>query len=138
MSSALGGARLFASGDPLVMAEPAVSLAEVSWLVLSRLLPTTPIMATAAAAPAIAKRSRPGRRRLVLSSGVTEALKGRAARWACSAARLALIRATRVAGMGSGAGSPDRMARTPVRSSSSGDVSPRWWGVVRVLTSMLL
>ena len=77
------------------MAAAAVVFDNAGWMVLNRLLPTTATRTTAAAAPAIANSSRPGRRREVASSGVTEAPEEPAARWACSAARLALIRSIR-------------------------------------------
>src|SRR4029078_6448988 len=106
-----------------------------------RLLPTAANRATAAATPATATAIRPARRLVDESSGVTEApavVEAASVRWACSAARLALIRSTRYPGMGAGCGSADSRSRTPVGSSSQdGSAGSAGLWVIRVLTSML-
>ena len=145
---AFGGAPPLASASFELLSREALAtaaprLAVVVWCTVNRLLPTTATSATAAAAPAIANTNRVGRRclvrfRAVVSSGVSEVPDILAARWACSAARLALIRSTRCSGMGSGSGSEDSRARTPVGSSSRDGSEPMGrWGLIRVLTSML-
>src|SRR5665647_1652296 len=94
LSALLGGARPLDSRAAEGRPDEAALVTPPDELSRTRLLPRTPIRTTAAAAPASEKRSRRGRRR-VARSGVTDAPEARTARWACSAARLALIRSTR-------------------------------------------
>src|SRR5664279_5171218 len=138
LSATLGDAAPAGSPAFEVLASEALPLIVVLWGTGKMVLPTMATRATAAAAPAIANKSLHERRRLPASRGVTAAVEILAARWACSAARLALIRLTRCSGMGSGSGSEDSKARTPVGSSSrDGSEQGGIRGLIRVFTSML-
>src|SRR6185312_10448030 len=107
----------------------AVALPADGFELRSRSVPTRPTTAAAAATPARASTSLRGER-WRWTRGETVEVPTRE-RLACSAARLALIRSTRYAGIGSGSGRDESSARTPV-GSSSGDSPGGLRGVITV------